>query len=201
MSATLSEMSKLLESLTEVRDLPTITLESIAERLKGEALIVLCLVSILPFLQPIPIPGLSSVLGSVVLLQGIGMIFWSRPFLTEKMKKKVIPRERFEQIYVLAKKFGHFTSKLSFFKHPMTNSRVSHVICGLSIILSAAFLSLPLPIPFSNFVPALSIALICVGLLEEDVMLILFGHSITVAVIWMGVFSYHLIREQIQNWF
>lgn len=173
-----------------------ITLERLAECMKDQALLVICLVSILPFMQPIPIPGLSSILGCVAFMQGIGLIFLKKPLLTKRMKDVTISHERFEQIYRAAEKFMRIADKLSAFSHPWANSKTSHVLCGLGIIFSSAFLSLPLPIPMSNFVPALSIALICIGLLEEDIILISIGLGITIAVIWMGFLSYHLIAER-----
>lgn len=193
--------NRLLKAMEDVRELPHITLGKIVEHVEGEALLIVCLVSILPFLQPIPIPGLSSVLGLIVLLQGVGLMFWSKPLLTKKMRDLNITHERFEMIYKAAQKFEAFTSKISAFKHPLTNTRVSHIICGLAIVLSAAFLSLPLPIPFSNLVPALSIFMICIGLLEEDLVLILIGLGITATVLWMAMFSFHLITEKLQTWF
>lgn len=193
--------ARLIKALEDVRDLPHITLGKIVEHVEGEALLILSLISILPFMQPIPIPGLSSVLGLIVLLQGFGLMIWSKPLLTKRMKNLNITHERFEYIYKAALRFSSFTSKISAFKHPLTNTRGSHIVCGFAIILSSAFLSLPLPIPFSNLIPALSIFLICVGLLEEDLILILMGLGITVSVIWMAMFSYHIIMEQIQNWF
>lgn len=192
--------NRLLKAMEDVRELPHITLGKIVEHVEGEALLIVCLVSILPFLQPIPIPGLSSVLGLIVLLQGVGLMFWSKPLLTKRIRDLNITHERFEMIYKAAQKFEAFTSKISAFKHPLTNTRVSHVICGLAIVLSAAFLSLPLPIPFSNLVPALSIFMICIGLLEEDLVLILIGLGITATVLWMAMFSFHLITEKLQTW-
>ena len=191
---------RLVNALDEVRDLPKITLGKIVEHVEGEALLIVCLVAILPFMQPIPIPGLSSLLGLIVFFQGIGMTLSGKPFLTQKLKDMTITHERFEMIYKAALKFSSFTSKISAFKHPLTNHRLSFIICGLAITFSAAFLSLPLPIPFSNFIPALSIFLICVGLLEEDVVLIMIGLGITIAVIWMAMLSYSFIKEQFLNW-
>ncbi len=192
---------RLLGALEEVKALPIITIGNIVEHIEGEALLILSLVSILPFMQPIPIPGLSSLLGLIVLMQGIGLTFWGRPFLTEKMKVAEISHERFEIIYNAAKKFSIFTAKISAFKHPMANTRICRILCGITIMISAAFLSLPLPIPFSNFIPALSIFLICIGLLEEDLILIICGHGIAATVIWMAIYSYHLIKDQFQAWF
>jgi hypothetical protein len=192
---------RLIKALDDVKTLPHITLGKIVEHVEGEALLIVCLVSILPFLQPIPIPGLSSVLGLIVFLQGLGLMIWGKPVLTRRLKEVNISHERFEIIYKAALKFSHFTEKISLFKHPVASNRASHIICGLSIVISAGFLALPLPIPFSNFIPALSIFIICVGLLEEDIILIATGLGITLAVIWMAIFSYHIIREQFQNFF
>jgi hypothetical protein len=192
---------RLIKALEHVKTFPEITLGNIVDNVEGEALLILCLVSILPFMQPIPIPGLSSILGLIVLLQGIGLMLWSKPFLTERMKRVHITHERFEQIQKAALKFSSFSSKISTFKHPFTSTRLCHIWCGFSIVLSAAFLSLPLPIPFSNLIPALSIFFICVGLLEEDILLILCGQIITLAVGWMSLFSFHLLKDQISTWF
>jgi len=189
-------MSKLLERMSTVKDLPEITLGTLVESLEDDSLLVICLISILPFMQPIPIPGLSSLLGFVAMLQGIALMTIGRALLTKRMKSVVISKERFEMIYQAAIKFTKYSSKLSFWSHPKTNSKIVHIICGISITLAAGFLSLPLPIPFSNFIPAISIAFICFGLLEDDVLLILMGLLITSGVIWMGIFSYHIILEQ-----
>lgn len=192
---------RLIDSLDEIRTIPEITLGNIAEKIEEDALVVVSLVAILPFMQPIPIPGVSSVLGFIVFLQGIGLIIWSKPILTMRLRKVHISHERFEMIYKAALKFSAFTSKISILKSPLTNTRICHVLCGLSIVFSAAFLSLPLPIPFSNLIPALSIFFICVGLLEEDIALLLCGHTINLAVIWMAVFSFSIISEKINSWF
>lgn len=192
---------RLIKALEDVRTLPHITLGKIVEHVEGEALLILCLVAILPFMQPIPIPGLSSILGLIVLFQGLGLMLWSKPLLTKRMKELNITHEKFDVILKAASKFSSFTSKISAFKHPITNSRGSHVLCGLAIVISSAFLSLPLPIPFSNLIPALSIFLICIGLLEEDIVLILIGFGITLTVMWMAFFSYHIISDQLRSWF
>jgi hypothetical protein len=193
--------SKLITRLSEIKNLEIITLEILAESLKGEALVIICLISIIPFMQPIPLPGVSSVLGLITFMQGISLMFFRRPLLTKKMKAIKISHDKFEQIYKVAQKFTKVAGMISVFNHPWTNSRASHFICGLAIVLSSAFLSLPLPIPLSNFVPALSIALICLGLLEEDIFLLIIGLSITVAVTWMGIFSYHLVAERFPYFF
>lgn len=193
--------SKLLQTLDNLRHSPGITLGRLSDELKDQALVMVCLISILPFLQPIPVPGLSTILGFVTLLQGISLILGKKPLLTRKMKEVEISPERFEVIYKAAQTLTKVTSKISVTTHPWTNSRASRLICGIAIIFSAAFLALPLPIPFSNSVPAFSIAFICMGLLEEDIFLVITGISITVAVMLMSVYSYHLIVEKLPTLF
>ncbi len=192
---------RLIKAIDEVKHLPEITLGSIVDRIGDEALLIVSLISILPFMQPIPIPGLSTLLGLVVLLQGLGMVFLGKPLLTQRMKDLRLSNEKLNMIYRAAVKFNKFTSKISTLKHPKINSRGVHIICGLTITLSAAFLSLPLPIPFSNFIPALCIFFICAGLLEGDLILVIFGHMIAASAVWMAGVSFQLIAEKFQLWF
>ena len=192
---------RLIKAIDEVKDLPEVTLGSIVDRIGDEALLIVSLISIIPFMQPIPIPGLSTLLGLVVLLQGLGMIIAGKPLLTQRMKNIKLTRDKLMMIHKAAIKLDKFTSKISAFKHPVIKSRGVHVLCGFTIFLAAAFLSLPLPIPFSNFIPALCIFFICAGLLECDLMLVLFGHGIALTVVWMATLSFHLIQEKFLYYF
>lgn len=187
--------------MDQVKSLETITLGTIVDRIESESILILCLIAIIPFMQPIPIPGLSSVLGFIAFLQGVGLLFWRKPLLTQKLRGVQITHEKFAKIHKAAMKFNVVTSKISTFKSPLASSSLSHTLSGISIIFSAAFLSLPLPIPFSNFIPALSIFLICVGMLEEDIILLLIGHSITVAVVIMAMYSYQFLMDKLNTWF
>lgn len=187
---------KLVNALDSISQKKNITLEDIVNNLGRDSVTILCLIVIFPFLQPIPIPGISSVLGFIVIMQGIGLIRNGKPFLTKKLLAVVIEEKNWNIIYKAGMRFIHFTNKLSSLKHPWVNSRLGQITGGISIILSAAFLSLPLPIPFSNFIPALSILFICLGLLEEDLLLVLIGHAIMIALGVLIAYSYKIIVEQ-----
>lgn len=192
---------RLIKALDEVKDLPEVTLGSIVDKIGDEALLIVSLISIIPFMQPIPIPGLSTLLGLVVFLQGLGMIIMGKPLLTKRMRDIKLTKDKLLMIHRAAIKLDKFTSKISAFKHPAIKSRGVHIICGFTIVMAAGFLSLPLPIPFSNFIPALCIFFICAGLLERDLVLVIFGHGIALTVMWMATLSYHLILEKFQAWF
>lgn len=191
---------RLIKALDEVKDLPEITLGFVADKIGDDALLIVSLVAIIPFMQPVPIPGFSTVLGLVVLLQGLGMIILGKPLLTKKMRDIKLSKEKMVLIYKAALKLDKFTSKISVFKYPAIGSRGVHIVSGFMIVFSAAVLSLPLPIPFSNFIPALCIFFICAGLLEGDLVLLLFGHLIGATLMWMGIASFQLIAEKFQTW-
>ncbi len=192
---------RLIKAIDEVKHHPEISLGSIVDKIGDESLLIVSLICILPFMQPIPIPGVSTLLGVVILLQGVGLTFVGKPLLTQGMRNFKLSKEKLHLIHKAAVKFDKFTSKISLFKHPYISSRGPRIISGITMIFAAAFLSLPLPIPFSNFIPALCIFFICAGLLESDLMLVLFGHGIAFTVLWMAVTSYQLIAEKFQIWF
>lgn len=191
---------KLIDALDEISKEPNITLGKIVKVLKRDSVTILCLIVIFPFLQPIPIPGISSILGFIVIMQGIGLVKNGKPFLTKKLLRVKIEESNWKLIYKVGVKFSHYTSRLSPLKHPWANSRFNQMAAGTSIILTAAFLSLPLPIPFSNFIPAMGIFLLCLGLLEEDVFLLTLGHAVTITLGVIIIYSYKIIVEEAEGW-
>lgn len=167
----------------------------------SDALLIVSLFSILPFLQPIPVPGVSTVLGIVVLFQGLALLLKGEPLLTQRMREIKISPEVYKIMRGAFHRVTWITSRISNFKHPVARSLAVRYLCGIAIMTSAAFLSLPLPIPFSNFIPALAIFMICAGLLEEDLMLILLGQGINLVILWISAISAQMIRDVIQNYF
>lgn len=192
---------KLIRAMDEAGLSSEMTIGHLVLLTGSDSLLVVSLFSILPFMQPIPIPGLSSVLGLIVFFQGFALVFQGEPILTEKMKKIKISSDVFRHIRSAFVRVSWVTSKISNFKHPVARSFPIRSLCGLAIMTSAAFLSLPLPIPFSNFIPALAIFMICAGLLEEDLMLILLGQGINIIIMWLCLLSAQMIQEVFQNYF
>lgn len=193
--------NKLIDALERVKSDNKITLGEISHELRGDALMIICLVSILPFMQPIPLPGISSILGLVIVLQGLALIISNKPFLTKKMENLEIDPNKFEIIYKAAVKFSKISSKLANF--PMASivlSRANRILTGIWIILMAGLLSLPLPIPFSNFIPALAIFFLALSILEEDLVLAICGQMISMVITVLIYISWNVIWEQFEHW-
>lgn len=187
--------------LTEMRKLltdNTVTLGEIATELKSKGLVFVALVCVLPFMQPIPIPGLSSILGFVILLQGIGLVIADRPILTKKMSAQELSPDKVRTFVTIAEKIFPYIGWLVRPRSAsLSHHRLTHFFCGISLVFLATFLSLPLPIPSSNFLPAIGIFFICLGLLEDDFLLILIGIFYSLLFAWMLSYFSHLIAMEI----
>lgn len=146
---------------------------------RGHAFLTLFLV--LPFLQPIPIPGVSTVLGLMMALVGLFMMRGKPPWVPDRyakirIEKRFLTRiERaLESLLVRLEKIVR-PRAVHLFSKPWFR-----ILNGSLLCLHGLILSLPLPIPFSNFLPALVLFLIALGSLEEDAAVIVAGYTATI---------------------
>jgi len=54
-------------------------------------------------------------------------------------------------------------------------------LIGLGIASGGLLLLLPLPIPFTNMIPAWAVVLLAAGMMQRDGLLVLLGHCMTLA--------------------
>ncbi|MEO6788397.1 MAG: exopolysaccharide biosynthesis protein [Chthoniobacteraceae bacterium] len=172
----LEPVSADLRSLLDVANGQPMSLGEIEAHLRerGYALLVLFLAA--PFLIP-SIPGLSVPFGLAIMLIGVAFILRRRPripgfILQKKMEfstlQKVIPfvarlMERLER---------HMRPRLKF----LVAGPVMTGLLGAGIVSGGFFLALPLPLPLTNTLPALSIIFLITGTLCRDGLMILAGH-------------------------
>lgn len=130
---------------------------------------VLSLFLVIPFLQPIPLPGLSTAFGLTISLLGF---FWAidrPPWLPKRLANKVIDPILINKISLAAERvmlrLEHWVRPRH---HALFRKRWLRVLSGVLIFVFGLMMSLPLPIPFSNFLPAVVIFLISLACLEED---------------------------------
>jgi hypothetical protein len=142
---------------------------------KGHA--ILSLFFVLPFLQPIPIPGLSCVLGFCICFFGTSMFLDKAPWVPERVAKIEVEKKFLLRVTSalesLLKKVEHIVHPRRPELFKKSRLRSFH---GFLIAWHAFLLALPLPVPFSNIIPAICIALIALGCLEEDFFVILAGY-------------------------
>lgn len=152
----------------------------------GILILLLCLF----FLQPIPLPGISTPIGIIIIISSTLQFLNQKPWIPRRFRQREIPQKALHKISGIARKIW---SRLEKYLHPrllfLTRARVFRFVNLLLLIVSAFLLALPLPIPFSNTIPAIVILSIVFAQLEDDGFLILFGYA---ASLGMAIFFYSL---------
>jgi len=150
----------------------------------------------LPFITPIPLPGLSTPFGLAVGLIALRLMLGQKPWLPEKVLSSPIPPGFFGKVFKFAAWIIRFLEKLLKPRLTFLTDTVFlyRTHAGL-MMLAAAALLLPLPIPFTNTFPAWTIILVAAGLLERDGFFILGGYIAFAA----GVLYFVFLGEAAQR--
>lgn len=159
-----------------------ITLQQIVETLHGRAFNIILILMALPFCTPIPLLGLSTPFGFALMIFGLRIALRKRPWLPHRLLTRQIPYSTLNRIIGVTLKFAYYMEKILHPRLTFFHRWISFtVVNGLIIALNAFFLMLPLPIPFTNMLPALSILLLAAGMMEEDGAAIVAGYLLATA--------------------
>ena len=202
-SATGVKPRKLSVELAELRDRSaerTLTLREVIYLLGDRAYTLLVLLLALPFITPIPLPGLSTPFGLAIALIALRLSLGQRPWLSKNLQRRELPAGFIKKVFTVAEKVLRFFEK---FLRPrlvfLTDTPLLVQLHALLMLLAALALLLPLPIPFTNSFPAWAILLIAAGLLERDGMFILAGYVVFAAgvlyFIFLGEATATLLQE------
>ncbi len=169
-------LSERLSHFAKIANGEAVTLGDLLRSLneRSHALIALFLAT--PFLQPIPLPAVSTVFGLAIAAVGLQMARGRPPWLPKRLSQRPISSALVHRITKtgqrLFKRFETFVRpRIAFFhSHPWMRR-----LAGAVVLAGGLELSLPLPVPASNFLPAFSIALVALGSLEEDGLLVVLG--------------------------
>lgn len=141
---------------------------------------LISLIFAVPFLLPIPLPGLSTVFGAVILLAAIQIFFKMDLWLPEFIAQHEAPREILDKIF---HKLASLLKKTERFVRPRYQFFAKHSalvrVCGFALAILAMLLALPMP-PGFNAPPAFAIIVLSVGSLEDDGLLVIFGWVLTI---------------------
>jgi hypothetical protein len=146
-----------------------VRVEEILAATQGRGFYLLLLLIGLPFLTPIPLPGLSTPFGFVVLLIGARLAVGRRPWLPTKILQRELPARFIARLLGAARRLVRWLEvllrpRLDFLHEQWIYRRIA----GTLIMLSGLLLLLPLPIPLSNSLPALTVVLLAAGAMERD---------------------------------
>jgi hypothetical protein len=162
-------------------EVETVTLREVLALLHGRGYVLLVMLLSLPFCTPIPLPGLSTPLGLIITIIGVRLVFGAKPWLPARLLDTRLPPETFKKVFALTRKIVLAFERLLRPRMPwVTGSAWLEQAHAVPIVVCAVMLLLPLPIPFSNVLPAWGIMLVAGGLLERDGGFILAGYAATV---------------------
>lgn len=175
-----SGMRKLSEEFALILkefEVETVTLREVLGLLHGRGYVLLVMLLALPFCTPIPLPGLSTPLGLIITIIGVRLAFGAKPWLPAKLLDTRLPPEVFAKVFAFTRKIVLWFERLL---RPrmlwLTGTARLEQLHAVPIVICALMLLLPLPIPFSNVIPAWGIMLIAGGLLERDGVFISVGY-------------------------
>jgi hypothetical protein len=186
---------------------PTVTLLDILELAGERTFGFLFVLLALPSALPVPAPGYSVPFGITILLLSIQLIMGrKRPWLPERIKKQSIPLKQFQGFLEkglpwLRRIEGISRPRLSY----VCSSLTGRTVIGLAISLMAV--SMLIPIPLTNTLPAIGIFVTGFGLLDDDgaislagLTLCLMGLALTTSILAFGYTAVSAAISWFKSW-
>ena len=159
------DLAKLQEKARE----QSLSLGDVIFLLDDRAPTFLLLLLSLPFVQPIPLPGLSTPFGVAIALLGIGSLVGQKPWLPDRLLKMQLPDMFLAPALRVMRRLARIMEallrpRILFLATNPTMQRLE----GLCILVCGVLLCLPLPIPFSNMLPAITVITFACSTLGKD---------------------------------
>lgn len=147
----------LADAMLRLKDLasnnPSLSLSGLIQAVDKEGPAFAAALLTLPFLQPIPLFGLSTPAGLTIALSGIGIFLQKPVYLPHRLG---VVQLKSETILKMSEFLMAFQQKINpYIKNDSSvQSPFSLRFLGAFIAIHGVLLALPLPIPFSNAMPA-----------------------------------------------
>ncbi len=148
---------------------PHVDLNSFFKIMGSEGHAVLLIFLTMPYMQPIPIPGLSTPFGVLISIVSV-FLFLDRPaYLPKRFHHHKLSSEMVKKVTEFAEKVWARIHRRIYARWDVVFTSIFFRILTLLVMVTCGLLlALPLPIPFSNTVPAIVIMLNSLGQMEKD---------------------------------
>jgi len=167
-----------------------VTIQYLLDSLRDRAYGIILLLFALPNCVPMP-PGLASIVGIPLIFFGVQLALGEpKPWLPRFLAQKSIDRDRLT--HFVEKAVRTIFKRIEFICRPrliwFAGPRAERAIGALVALFGV---SVTIPMPFTNFLPALGVAIISLGLLEEDgaaviagILVGIFGIAVTLTILF-----------------
>lgn len=158
-----------------------LTINHLVDLLLDDGIHILVIILIAPFLLPASIPGSSTPFGILIILLELSVLFNRKLYLPKMISGYELSNNTIRKFFEILEKALGYIEKIAKPRGNLTDKKIINKINSIFIIILASLLFLPLPIPLTDFVPAVSILVLSVSCLEKDSYLLLIGYVFTFA--------------------
>lgn len=167
--------SKKLNEIKKQLPEGNLTLNELTDSLSREGVQFLIIVLLAPFLIPVSIPGSSTPFGILIILLEIAFLGNKSLYIPDFIGKYEISNENVLKLFEVLEKIFGYLEKISKPRGNLYSKKYAIWLNALMTIILAVLLFLPLPIPFTDFTPAISMLMLSLSILEKDSYLMILG--------------------------
>lgn len=166
--------SKLLQDFLRQHDGETIRLGDLIRGLGKRSFGPTLLICALPEALPLPIAGVSAFIGMPLVLVSLQlMLGYTTPWFPKWIANRSIKRKDFEKgVNIVLRYLARF-EKIIRPRWKLITTPIAERLLSILFFLLACVIVLP--IPFGNFLPAIALVIISLGLIEGDGLVIVVG--------------------------
>lgn len=172
--------SRKLNEIQEELPSDNVSLKELINIMSGEGIQFIIIILIAPFLIPASIPGSSTPFGILIILLEIAFLNNKVLYVPDFIGNYEISKENVLKLFEIIKKALGYIEKISKPRGKLSTKKYVLQFNAILNIILAILLFLPLPIPFTDFVPAVSMLLLAVSTLERDSYLMVLGYIATI---------------------
>jgi len=174
----MSKISEILSQILTIDKNDEITINKIINFLADRGFLILLLIFALPLSIPLPVPpGLTTILSLPLLFLTVQIIIGIRdPWLPHFISKRKISLKTFKLVLDKLTPTLNFIEKFSKSRLKFLCGKIGYKIFAIFGFICAV--SIAIPLPLTNFIPAASIAIISLGLLNCDGVIVIIGYFI-----------------------
>lgn len=193
---TQTSLSQTLAAVTAQLPEDSVSVRELLRLIGEQGMLFFCIVLVIPFLTPLPLPGVSTVFGILIMLISIGVIANRVPWLPHQLLDRPIRSQPLARVLqhgarLFARIERFVRPRLPYLTHHASTNRLN----GMLLFVAGFLLIIPLPvIPFSNMIPGMAILFLAIGMMQRDGVFVIIGWTlVAVTILYFGVIAVGVI--------
>lgn len=178
------------------------SLNALLRRTEGRGIYLVMMFACLPFVVPVSVPGLSTVMGLIVGVLSVRLALGKPPALPRFLGERELKPKTVQRILKASVRFLRFLEKLVRPRRTRWLGWPSAMFFnGAVMAFMAGILALPFPpiVLFTNSLPSYAIILIAVSVMEEDGVTIWLGYlAVAATLIYFGLMGGVLVPHVVE---